>query len=162
MELLIGDPAKVRAHLVRNGLPYISSNPRHRTQFTEFFMSAAVGQRILPDQATHLQGTWSSGEDSPASPISISASSSLHKMWVIEKPRVTLTDLLIHVQLERPVRLVVLTHPDLGELKEAIKRRGVASALGDCLIVVGWLGGTSWVVGQPEITLMAGKPGKDR
>jgi hypothetical protein len=60
------------------------------------------------------------------------------------------------------VRFVVLTHPDLDELKEAIKRRGIASALGDCLIVGGWLGGTSWVVGQPEITLMAGKPGKDR
>jgi len=39
---------------------------------------------------------------------------------------------------------------------------GRPPALGDCLIVGGWLGGTSWVAGQPEITLMAGKPGMDR
>jgi putative DNA primase/helicase len=46
MELLIGDPAKVRAHLVKNGLPYISSGPRHRALFTEYLVSAPVARRI--------------------------------------------------------------------------------------------------------------------
>jgi ATP-dependent DNA ligase len=45
----------------------------------------------LPDQATHLQATRSSGEVSPASLTSTSASSSLHKMWVIERRSRTLT-----------------------------------------------------------------------
>jgi putative DNA primase/helicase len=70
MELLTGDPAKVRAHLVRNGLPYISSNPRHRAHCTEYLMSATVEQRIrsvskvgwsgrtfvLPDRAVSPNG----------------------------------------------------------------------------------------------------------
>jgi putative DNA primase/helicase len=46
MELLSADPAKVRAHLVRNGLPYISNKTGHRGQFTEYLMSAPVEQRI--------------------------------------------------------------------------------------------------------------------
>jgi putative DNA primase/helicase len=70
MELLIGDPAKVRAYLVRNGLPYISSNPGHRNRLTEYLVSAATEQRIrsvskvgwsgrtfvLPDRAVSPDG----------------------------------------------------------------------------------------------------------
>lgn len=70
MELLIGDPAKVRVYLVRNGLQYISSNPGHRNRLTEYLVSAATEQRIrsvskvgwsgrvfvLPDRAVSSDG----------------------------------------------------------------------------------------------------------
>jgi hypothetical protein len=43
-----------------------------------------------------------------------------------------------------------------------IKGARPPSAGRDSLIVGGWLGCISWVVGDAKITLMAGKPGKDR
>lgn len=46
MEQLIGDPGAVRSHLVRNGLPYISSNRGHRGHFIEYLVSATVERRI--------------------------------------------------------------------------------------------------------------------
>ena len=46
LALLIGDPATVRAYLVGNGLPYISTSPGHRNRLTEYLVSAATEQRI--------------------------------------------------------------------------------------------------------------------
>jgi hypothetical protein len=63
-----GDPAKVRAHLVRNDLPYIGSNPRHCTQFTEYLVSAATEQRIRSGSKVGWSGSTLVQPDRAVSP----------------------------------------------------------------------------------------------
>ncbi len=47
MELLASDGSAVRAHLLGEGLPYISTNRAHRERFTEYLQTAQVTRRAL-------------------------------------------------------------------------------------------------------------------